>query len=355
MNRLFFPLLFVLALLASCSEAPKTEKAPQDAVEEEEITLYTHRHYDTDKAIIQKFTEETGIKVNVVKASADALMQKMESEGDQSPADLLITVDAGRLVRAKTKGLLQAAESEALMKMVPEHLRDTDNHWYGLTKRARVIVYDKEKVDPATLSTYENLVEPQWNGKILIRPSSNIYNQSMLASIIAHHGNEEAKTWAAGVLQNLARKPKGNDRDQVKAIMAGEGELAVINTYYLGKLLNSKDADEVKAGEAVAIFFPNQDDRGTHVNISGIGVAKYAPNKENAIRFIEYLLSKEVQETFAQTNYEYPVNPGANISELLQSWGTFKEDNLSLTKLGELNKDAVILFDEVAWDNGPTS
>jgi len=345
-------LMVALVFATSCtdSQAPKETEQP---TEEKAITLYTHRHYDTDKAIFKKFEEETGIKVNVVKASADELIQKMESEGEQSPADLLITVDAGRLVRAKDKGLLQAIDSKVVTETVPAHLRDGDNHWVGLTKRARVIAYDKTNVNPEDLSTYEALTDPKWAGKVLIRPSSNIYNQSLLASIIANNGQEAAKNWATGLVKNLARVPKGNDRDQVKAILAGEGTLAIINTYYLGKLLNSKDQNEVDAGNAVSIFFPNQDDRGTHINVSGIGIAKHAPNKENAQQFIEYLISKEVQETFAEANYEYPVNAEAKISDLLQSWGDFKEDQLSLSKLGELNKEAVITFDEVAWDKGP--
>lgn len=315
-----------------------------------EVTLYTHRHYDTDQVIFESFEKSTGIKVNVVNASADELIQKMESEGEQSPADLLITVDAGRLVRAKQKGLLQSASSKFIESTVPANLRDTDNNWLGLTKRARIIAYSKDRVKPEQLSTYEDLVNPKWENKILIRSSSNIYNQSLLASIIANNGNGDAKKWAKELTNNFARKPKGNDRDQVKGVLAGEGDLAIVNTYYLGKLLNSKDPQEVKAGESVKVFFPNQEGRGTHINISGIGVAKHAPNKENAIKFIEYLLSVEVQEIFASANYEYPVNPNAKSSELLNSWGEFKEDTLPLSKLGELNKDAVVIFDEVGWD-----
>ncbi|MCH2046189.1 MAG: extracellular solute-binding protein, partial [Saprospiraceae bacterium] len=198
-------------------------------------------------------------------------------------------------------------------------------------------------------STYENLTDSKWKGRLLIRSSGNIYNQSLLASIIANLGEEKAKEWASGTLTNFARAPKGNDRDQVKAVVAGEGDLAVVNTYYLGKLINSKDPDEVIAGNGVKVFFPNQEDRGTHINVSGIGVTKYAPNKENAIKFIEYLSSIEVQETFASANYEYPVNPEAKSSDLLKSWGAFKEDGLPLQQLGELNKKAVMLFDEVGW------
>lgn len=334
----------LIGLLSCNNAAKKTEQT-----EEKSLTLYTHRHYDTDKQIFQTFEKETGIKINVVKAKADELIQKMESEGAQSPADVLITVDAGRLVRAKNKGLLQAATSDFLNKTIPSHLRDADGHWYGLTKRARVIVYDKNKVKPADLSTYEAMTLPKWKNKILIRSSGNIYNQSLMASLIANLGEEKAKDWAKGMVANFARSPKGNDRDQVKSILAGEGEIAVVNTYYLGKLLNSKNQQEVDAGNAVGVFFPNQNDRGAHINVSGIGVAKHAPNKANAIKFIEYLSSKKVQEIFAQANYEYPVNKEALSSPLLSSWGNFKEDELSLTKLGTLNKKAVILFDQAGW------
>jgi iron(III) transport system substrate-binding protein len=336
-------------IMASCGTSSK-EKADEGKTQKEEsLTLYTHRHYDTDKTIFKAFEDQTGIKVNVVKANADELIQKMESEGDQSPADLLLTVDAGRLVRAKAKNLLQEANSEVINKTIPAHLRDEENKWFSLTKRARVIVYNKETVKPSDLSTYEDLMDNKWKNKLLIRSSGNIYNQSLMASIIANDGEDTAKEWAKGVINNFARDPKGNDRDQVKAILAGEGDVAIINTYYLGKLLNSSDPLEVEAGKAVNVFFPNQEDRGTHINVSGIGVAKHAPNKENAIQFIEYLISKDVQEIFAKANYEYPVNTAAESSELLLSWGEFKEDNLNLSKLGELNKKAVILFDEVKW------
>ena len=342
--------ILILAFICfnSCSN-PETPASEETTVKNQAITLYTHRHYDSDKLIFAQFEEKTGIKINVVKANADELIQKMESEGDQSPADLLITVDAGRLVRAKNKELLQAANSETLSQKIPEHLRDSENHWFGLTKRARIVVYNKEKVSSEELSTYENLTDDKWKNRILIRSSSNIYNQSLMASIIANNGDSLAKLWAIGMVRNFARTPKGNDRDQVKAVLAQEGDLAIINTYYLGKLLNSKDSNEVAAGNAVSVFFPNQNDRGAHINISGIGLAKYAPNKENAIKFIEYLASKEVQEIFAQANYEYPVNIEAKASDLLNSWGSFKEDKLSLSKLGELNKKAVIIFDEAKW------
>ena len=339
--------IILLILLTGCQTDASQQQTSGD--ESGEITLYTHRHYESDQVLFARFTEETGIKINVVNASADELILKMENEGEQSPADVLITVDAGRLERANEKGLLQSVSSDVLDKNVPAHLRDEENYWFGVTQRARVIVYDKERLDPAELSTYEALAGPEWEGRVLIRSSGNIYNQSLMASLIANLGEDAARTWATDLIGNMARDPQGNDRDQMKAVVAGEGDVAIVNTYYLGHLLNSSDSSEVRVGERIGIFFPNQDDRGAHVNVSGVGVAAHAPNKENAIRFIEYLTSAEAQQTFSSANYEYPVNPAVAPSELLASWGEFKGDELQLSKLGEFNKQAVLLFDEVGW------
>lgn len=336
MNKIF---LFALILLvAACGAADK-----------EEVTIYTHRHYDVDQQIFDDFEEETGIHVNVVKAGADELIERLVSEGDQSPADLLMTVDAGRLVRAADANLLQPIESETVSSTIPDKLRSADNSWVGLTKRARIIVYHPDRVNPEELSSYEGLADSIWNGRVLIRSSSSIYNQSLMASVIANLGEDAARQWAAGVVENFARNPSGNDRDQVKAILAGEGDLAVINTYYLGLLLNSADSQEAQAGEAVQIFWPNQEDRGAHINVSGVGLTANSPNAENAIALIEYMISQEVQELYASANYEYPANPNAEVSDQLKSWGEFKEDELPLARLGELNDEAVIIFDEVGW------
>lgn len=343
MNRIL-SILLLSVLIISC----KSEKK-EPVEKEQEVNIYTHRHYKPDQELFAQFEKETGIKVNVVNASADELIQKMSLEGEQSPADVLITVDAGRLVRAKNNGLLQSVKSEFLEETIPSHLKDTDNQWFALTKRARVVVYNPDNVKAEDLSTYEALTDNKWKNKILIRSSSNIYNQSLMASIIANSDEATAVKWAEGIVANMARSPKGNDRDQIKAVVAGEGDLAVVNTYYIGKLLNSKNADEVKAGEGIKVFFPNQEGRGTHVNVSGAGVAKYAPNKVNAIKFIEFLASEKAQKVFAKANYEYPVNTKVMPSELLQSWGSFKEDTLSLSKLGENNKKAVLAFDAASW------
>ena len=339
-------LCLLVHLLNSCTTNSNKGEAQE---QQQEVNLYTHRHYAPDQELFAQFEKEFGIKVNVVNASADELMLKMENEGVQSPADVLITVDAGRLQRAKEKDLLQSISSEILTSNVPDHLRDVDGHWFGLTKRSRVIVYAKDRVTKDQLSTYEALTEDQWMGKILIRSSGNIYNQSLMASMIANLGEEVAAQWAAGILKNMARSPKGSDRDQMKAVAAGLGDLAIVNTYYVGKLLTSPDSMERAVGQQMGIFFPNQEGRGTHINVSGAGVAKYSPNKANAIKFIEFLSSEAAQEIFSSSNFEYPVNPKVKTSPLLQSWGAFKEDKLSLSTLGALNKSAVLLFDQVGW------
>jgi iron(III) transport system substrate-binding protein len=345
MKKLVF--VFTILMLFSCKNDKNTESS--DSEGEQVVNVYTHRHYASDQELFDIFEKSTGIQVNVINASADELIQKMTIEGAHSPADVLITVDAGRLTRAKELNLLQPIKSEILNKTVASHLRDPENYWFALTKRARIIVYAKDRMDATQLSTYEDLASEKWKGKILIRSSGNIYNQSLLASLIVNDGEAEAKKWAEGVVSNMARAPKGNDRDQVKAVVAGEGDIAVVNTYYIGNMLNSESPEEVKAAKAIGVFFPNQEGRGAHINISGAGVARYAPNKENAIKLIEFLISKEAQKIFANTNYEYPVNPDVQASELLQSWGEFKEDSMLLSKLGENNKKAVIIFDEASW------
>lgn len=315
----------------------------------QEVNIYSHRHYDTDKQLYKMFEKNTGIKVNIVKAKANELINRLESEGKNSPADILITSDAGRLYLAQEKGLLQTINSKILNEAVPENLRQKNGYWFALTKRARVIVYNKDKVNPSELSTYEDLTSPKFKDKVLIRKASNIYNQSLLASMIAHDGEKNAKAWAKGMVNNFARTPKGSDRDQMKAVAANVGDVAVVNTYYVGKLLNSKKTSEVKVGEKMGVFFPNQNDRGAHINISGAGVAKYSKNKENAVKLLEFLVSPKAQGMFAEANYEYPVNKNVKPSALLESWGTFKEDTLDLEELGKNNAKAVKIFNEVNW------
>lgn len=314
-----------------------------------EVNVYSHRHYDTDKKLFKMFEEKTGIKVNVVKAKASALIKRIETEGEKSPADVLITVDAGRLYQAKSKNLLQPIESEYLQKTIPSQLRDKDNQWFALTKRARVTVYKIGSGMDKKLSTYEDLADPKFKGQIMVRSSNNIYNQSLMAAMIAHHGEEYAIKWAKGVVANMASSPKGNDRYQVKAIANGIGSIGIVNTYYIGKMVNNKDLSQKESVRKVKVFFPKFENGGTHINVSGAGVAKYAPNKENAIKFIEFLASKDAQELFAKANYEYPILKSVESSDLVKSWGTFEDDHISINTLGQNNKAAVKAFDIAGW------
>ena len=280
---------------------------------------------------------------------AGVVLERLNTEGENTEADLFITADAGNLYQAKEAGHLQAVDSDELEANIPEKYRDTDNEWFGLTKRARVIVYSKDRVKPEELSTYEALTEEQWNGKVLVRPSENMYNISLLASFIEVNGVDEAKEWAKGLVNNMARDPQGNDRDQAKAVVAGEGDVAIMNTYYMGLMLNSEDEEEKKVAEQLGVFFPNQDTTGTHVNISGIAMTKASKNTENAQKLMEFMSEPSAQEKFASVNYEYPVNESVEPNELLQSWGEFKEQDINLSALGENQQEAIRIFNEVGW------
>lgn len=351
--------LFIVMGLAACGQAaePTVEEVTEEnKVAEDETTklsdvvnIYTDRHYDTDQDLYDRFTEETGIKVNVVKAKSDELLERLSNEGEDTEADLLVTSDVGRLYRAGEKDLVKAFDSAVVEANVPESLRSKDNMWSALTIRARVITYDKNKLDPSTLSTYEALTGPEWEGKVVIRSSSNIYNQSLLASFIGLNGEEAAKEWAAGIVKNMAREPQGNDRDQMKAVVAGEGDVAIVNTYYVGKLLNSSDPYEVEVGEKIGVFFPNQSTNGTHINISGAALTKHGKHSDAATLLIEYLTGASAQSDYANANYEYPVNAEVEPSELLKSFGEFKVQDIDLSLLGANNKKAVEIFNEVGW------
>ena len=317
---------------------------------EQLLTIYSERHYDTDREIYALFEAETGIQVNLVRDSADPLITRLQNEGEDSPADLLIIADVGRLHRAKSFGLLQPITSTVLESTIPDIYRDDAGYWFGLTRRARVIVYHPERVHPSELSTYEALTEPKWSGRVVTRTSTNIYNQSLMAAFIALWGEEVAREWAAGLVANFARNPQGNDRDQAKALLAGVADVAIMNTYYLGRMLFSSDPYEQEVAQTVGIFFPNQDTTGTHVNISAAGVTKYAPNQEAAIRFLEFLVSETAQSMYADANFEYPINPAITPHELLLSWGDFIAQDLPLSSLGEHASLAMKLMDEVGWE-----
>ena len=316
-----------------------------------EINLYSQRHYTVDKKQYENFEKLTGIKVNVVKANADELIERLKNEGENSPADLFITVDAGKLFRAKDLGLLQKVTNPKITRNIDPSLIDKDGFWVPITYRARILVYSNDRVNKDELSTYQNLTNEKWKNRILVRSSSNAYNQALMSSIVANEGTEAAEQWASGLVENFSRDPKGSDRDQVKAIAAGQGDVAIVNSYYIGLLLSSSKQEELKAGKAVSVFFPNQgeNESGTHINVSGIGLTKYSPNKENALKLIEYLTSKEAQKLYINTSFEYPVNPNVEPAEIVKNWGEFRRDSLDLNLLGKFRKEAILVFDKSGW------
>lgn len=314
-----------------------------------DVNVYSARKEKLIKPLLDQFTQETGVKVNLVTGKADALLARLKSEGALTPADILITTDAGRLHRAKEAGFLSDLNLDVLAKKVPANYRDKDNQWVGLSLRSRPIVYRKGGVDPATLSTYEALADPKFKGKICIRSSSNIYNQSLVASMIASDGEAATLNWAKKFVKNFARPPKGGDRDQIKAVANGECDIAVVNTYYLAGMLQSKSAEQVEAAKKIAVFWPNQNNRGAHVNVSGAGIVKSSKNKAVAIKLIEFLVSDGAQQWYAQANHEFPIRSGIQASKTLNDWGVFKADNLNLSKLGDLNAQAVRLMDKAGW------
>ena len=301
------------------------------------------------KPLLDAFSKETGIKVNLVTGDDDPLLERLKREGANSPADVLITADAGRLYRATQNGSLQAIQSAKLNQAVPANLRDPENHWFGLTYRARVIFYNKDKVKPNELSTYEALADPQWQGRVCVRSSNSIYNQSLLASMIQADGAAQAENWAKGLVNNFARAPAGGDRDQIKAVAAGQCDVALANTYYYAQMLYGKDAAQKAAASKVGLFWPNQNNRGTHINISGAGVTTSAKNKENAVKLLEYMVLDDAQRWYSSTNGEFPVKPGITASPELQSWGNFKRDPVNLSVLGKNNAQAVMLMDKAGW------
>ncbi len=312
-----------------------------------EVNVYSARHYDTDIALYDTFTKRTGITVNLIEGGSDALIERIVNEGEFTPADILITVDAGRLWRAQQRGVFQPVESEILESRVPAHLRETNGHWFGLSKRARVIVYRKDAALPIRVTRYEDLSNESLRGLICMRSSSNIYNLSLMASLLDAHGSDVAKTWASGVVENFARDPQGNDTSNVTAVYNGVCGLTIANTYYLGRFLASDTESDRELANSLKVVFPNQDDRGTHVNISGAGITKHAPNRDDAILFLEYLTDDYAQRLFAEGNNEYPVvgHTSGAVAEL----GGFKEDEIRAQLLGENQAAAVRVYDLAGW------
>jgi iron(III) transport system substrate-binding protein len=340
-----FGSVFVAAAFAAIAAAPAAGAAGAGG----EVNVYSARQEVLIKPLLDRFTARTGIRVNLVAGTADALVQRLRSEGANSPADILLTVDAGNLNRAREMGLFQPIRSGELENAVPAAYRDPQGHWFGLSVRARPVMYAKGRVDPALLATYRDLADPRWRGKVCVRSSSNVYNQSMVAAMIAERGVPAAEAWARGLVANFARPPQGGDRDQIKALAAGQCDVALVNTYYLGGMLHAAEAGEREAAAAVAIFWPDQKERGVHVNVSGAGVTRHAGNRGNAVRLLEFLVSEEAQRWYAEENFEYPVRPGVPVSDTLAAWGTFKADDLNLAVLGEHNAEAVRLMDRAGW------
>ena len=334
-------------LLALTALALATPSLPVFAAGE--VNLYSARKEELIKPLLDRFTAETGIKVNLVTGKADALLKRLESEARNTPADMLLTTDAGRLYRAYDAGVLQPVRSETLEKTIPSIYRDPQGYWFGVSIRARVLMYAKDRLDPASLSTYEDLADERWKKRICIRSSSNIYNQSLVASLIVVNGKAGTETWAKGLVGNLARPPRGGDRDQIKAVAAGQCDVAVANTYYLGTMLGSSDPAQREAAAKIAVHWPNQDGRGTHVNVSGAGVTKYARNRDNAVRLLEFMVTEESQRWYADANLEYPVVAGVPLNATLESWGSYKADSINLAELGRNNANAVRLMDRAGW------
>ncbi len=312
------------------------------------VNVYSARHYDTDRAIYDRFTEETGIEVNLLEASSDQLLARLRSEGEASPADVYIAVDATRLKRAEDQGVFQPVSSGEIDAELSESLRHPEGLWFGLTTRARVIVVAKDRVPADAKIDYEDLAKPQWKGRVLVRSSSNVYNQSLVASMIEALGVEATEAWCRGLVANFARKPQGGDRDQISAVAAGEGDAAIVNHYYYMRMLTGSEAER-EAASRVRVMFPNQDNRGTHINICGAGVVANAPNRENAVRFLEFLLGDEAQRAFASGNQEFPAATGAPVDPALAALGEFRADEVNVAALGEHNAEAVRLMDRAGW------
>jgi iron(III) transport system substrate-binding protein len=313
------------------------------------LAIYSSRHYDTDRELYDGFTRQTGIRIRLIEANVDQLLERIRAEGTNSPADILVTVDAGRLARAKEANVLLPFRSAVLDSRIPAHLRDPEGAWYGFSMRARVVMYDRNLGLPAGLARYEDLAKPEFRGMVSTRSSSNIYSIGWTASVLAANGPEATEAWARGIAANLSRPPQGGDTDQIRAVAAGQGRLAISNTYYLGLLHRSARAEDREIAARMAVLFPNQADRGTHVNISGAGVVRTAPNRAAAQAFLDYLSSPAAQSIFADGNMEYPVVADAQPHAFLRGLGQFKQDPLNAARMAELSPDALRIMQRSGW------
>lgn len=334
----------LLTAAAATLFAPRILRA-----QERVLSLYSSRHYDTDRELYDGFTRQSGVRIRLIEANADQLLERMRAEGANSPADVLITVDAGRLARAQEAGVLAPARSAVLDSRIPAHLRDPEGHWFGFSMRARVVMYDKAVGLPAGLARYEDLAKPEYRGMVSTRSSGNIYSIGWTASMIAANGAEATEAWARGLVANLSRPPQGGDSDQIRAVAAGQGRLAISNTYYLGGLARSQRAEDRAIAERMAVLFPNQGDRGTHVNISGAGLVRTAPNRDAGVAFLEYMSGPQAQSLFADGNSEYPVVADAQPSAFLRTLGNFKQDSLNAARMAALSPEALRVMQRAGW------
>ncbi len=317
---------------------------------EEVVNIYSARHYDSDQILYDTFAEETGITVNVIEDKDGSLIERIKAEGENSPGDIMFTADAGNLSDAAQHGIFQPVDSEVLNSRIPENLRDPDGLWFALTKRARVIMYRKADVDVTGLSRYEDLADPAWNGMICVRSSGNVYNQSLVSSLIVADGPEATAEWVQGLVANFAREPQANDTAQIKAVAAGECDITIANTYYLARLMRSDDPSDRAVAESIGVIMPNQEDRGVHVNVSGAGVLLHAPNRDNAVLFLEFLTSDEAQEIFAMANNEWPVVEGLDHAEVLDTlYGDFSQDDINPAEFGRHRGEALTLMEGNGW------
>ena len=342
--------IYLICLLTALVALDINSMGTSKVLPEDELNVYSARKEHLIKPLLDRFSETTNVKINLVTAKGDALLARLKAEGVNSPADIFLTVDAGRLHRAQQMGVFQPVRSEILQQTIPSHLRSPTKEWFGLSIRARVIIYAKDRVTPDQLDTYESLSSSEWKDRICIRSSENIYNQSLVASMLATRGPSETEEWLKAFTNNFARQPSGGDRDQIKAVSAGQCDVAIVNSYYLAGMLRSRDARERDAANQVALHWPNQEDRGTHINISGAGVTKSSKNPELAARLLEFLTTIDSQQWYAEVNNEYPIIPEADIHEVLQKWGAFKADQLNMTLLGLHNSDAILAMDRAGWE-----
>ena len=333
---------------STCVAAALTALIATSAMAEGELNLYSSRHYDTDEQLYGDFEEATGITINRIEGKADELIARMQAEGANSPADILLTVDTSRLTRAKDAGVLQSIDSAVLEERIPANLQDVENEWFGFSQRGRIIFYSKENVSNPP-ATYADLAKPEYKGKVCIRSSNNTYNQTLLASIVTHEGSEAAKAWAQGIVDNMARDPQGGDTDQLRGIVSGECDIAVSNTYYFARAIRKNVKGVSDHIDAIGWVFPNQDSTGAHMNLSGAGVAAHAPNKDNAILFLEYLASDSAQQYFSAGNDEFPAVEGVALVDSVKSLGDFKADDVNLSEVAKNLPEAQKIFNEVGW------